>query len=1070
MSMIAGEGEIPVRGDFTEFEQEAKKAGEKVTRALSKDVNDGLRKDKEFSRSGEKIGQDIGDGANRRVSGAFKKIAGLAAGLLVVNQVGQAIGDAFAEAQEAGKITRLTEQVIKTTGGAAKITAKQVGDLAESISNVSAVDDEIIQSGANLLLTFKNVRNEAGKGNDVFNQTVGLANDMSIALGQDMKSSSIQLGKALNDPVKGVTALQRVGVSFTESQRDQIKVLTESGDILGAQKTILKEVGDQFGGAAKAAADPVAQLKVTWGNLLEDLGTRALPIVNEIAGQLGKRLPGLLDGLGTAFSNIGKFLSPVVEGIQSFVYTLTSGFTEDEGTPLEMVALRVRDAFAGIATVGREVIGFLTGTVVPGLKKAFGDIAEGFFASDFGGETGGVFGTIGLRAREAYDFITGVALPGIRRAFDSFIAGFRGQGGAGSIFTDLGEAARGAWKIFNEELLPILKAVGSFIGNNLKPILIGLGIPLFLLGGWVVVAYQKFELFRDVVETAVGVAKTIITTAVDAIAASLNFLGPVIANVASWIRDDLMPVAVAGFRVIAEAARWLYDTVLHPIFTGVSAVIRNVVVPALTFLKDVAVNFVFPLIMGIVTDAGEVLGHVFRAIRWVIDNHLAPGFAVITDAVSTMWRNVQPILDLAIGFIQTKLVPVWDGIKLAAAAAFDALPGIIRAALRAVGSVLSGFLNGAASIADAVGLNNIAKPLRDAAGTVSKWGAEPVPTNSIRDNAAGGRIPYRARGGPIPGNHNRDDVPIFATPGEWVIKKASVKQYERRYGAGFMEAFNAGHFALGGLIPDFDDIRGLADGMVDKARGLGTAALERVWPALSVAPNMTGIPAGGVNHLRKFIFDKIRGDEAASAMAGGGFSRSGGGGPAGRYTEGMLKARAAILAQFGPMAVGGYANRNVAGTSSKSAHAMWRAWDFMVGLGNVAKGNAIARFLIANAGQYGLKSLIWNAQSNSGGGWRPYSHPGGYRDATSQHLDHVHAEFFRKGGLVGPTVHKMPWDSGGTAAPGWNLINNTTGGPEVLRPDTGARQVFGDVYVSDPTTADEMLRRAEFHLTAGGFG
>src|SRR5262245_66611796 len=96
---------------------------------------------------------------------------------------------------------------------------------------------------------------------------------MSAALGQDGKASAIQLGKALNDPIKGVTALQRVGVSFTKSQKNQIKALVESGNTLGAQKVILRELGKEFGGAAKAATDPTPKRGVVGGYLPQQLGT-----------------------------------------------------------------------------------------------------------------------------------------------------------------------------------------------------------------------------------------------------------------------------------------------------------------------------------------------------------------------------------------------------------------------------------------------------------------------------------------------------------------------------------------------------------------------------------------------------------------------------------------------------------------------------------------------------------------------------------------------------------------------------------------------------------------------------
>ena len=122
-----------------------------------------------------------------------------------------------------------TNAVLKSTGGAANVTAKEVSSLAESLMQKSGVDDEAIASGENLLLTFTNIRNEAGKGNDIFNQATGVMLDMSVALGQDMKTSAIQVGKALNDPIKGMTALQRVGVSLHRRPEEDDQRMQESG-------------------------------------------------------------------------------------------------------------------------------------------------------------------------------------------------------------------------------------------------------------------------------------------------------------------------------------------------------------------------------------------------------------------------------------------------------------------------------------------------------------------------------------------------------------------------------------------------------------------------------------------------------------------------------------------------------------------------------------------------------------------------------------------------------------------------------------------------------------------------
>src|SRR4029077_11940966 len=124
------------------------------------------------------------------------------------------VKSSIGEARESQKVAALTAQVIKSTGGAANVTAGQIGRLAQSISNKTGIDDETIQSGENMLLTFKNIRNEAGKGNDIFSQSTSILTDMSAALGTEPKKAAIQLGKALNDPIKGVSALSRVGVTF----------------------------------------------------------------------------------------------------------------------------------------------------------------------------------------------------------------------------------------------------------------------------------------------------------------------------------------------------------------------------------------------------------------------------------------------------------------------------------------------------------------------------------------------------------------------------------------------------------------------------------------------------------------------------------------------------------------------------------------------------------------------------------------------------------------------------------------------------------------------------------------
>lgn len=204
-------------------------------------------------------------------------VAGLAlgAGLAVAAKLG------FDELAQGQKVAAQTAAVIKSTGQAANVTAGHVEELSEALMKKSGVDDEVIASGQNMLLTFKKIRNEVGAGNDIFDQATKATLDLSVAMGTDMQSAAILVGKALNDPVAGLTSLTRKGVQFTKAQKEQIKALVESGQTMKAQKIILAELESQFGGSAEAAGKTLpgqlAIAKESFTNLAGELVANLLP-------------------------------------------------------------------------------------------------------------------------------------------------------------------------------------------------------------------------------------------------------------------------------------------------------------------------------------------------------------------------------------------------------------------------------------------------------------------------------------------------------------------------------------------------------------------------------------------------------------------------------------------------------------------------------------------------------------------------------------------------------------------------------------------------------------------------
>ena len=240
---------------------------------------------------------------NFQALGRNAAIAGVGIGV-----VAAALGKSVQNAAEAQKIMSQTEAVLKSTGTTANGTAADIANLSETLSRQTAVDDELIQSGANLLLTFKNIQNQAGLNNDIFNQTVQATLDVSRAMGTDATTEAIRLGKALNDPVKGLTALGRVGIQFTAQQKEQIKALTESGDLLGAQKIILAELQSQFGGSAQAYAQ-------TFAGQIELLGIELENFSEEIGVIVMPALRSLMDGLREMAPEIGSKLRDAVNSV-----------------------------------------------------------------------------------------------------------------------------------------------------------------------------------------------------------------------------------------------------------------------------------------------------------------------------------------------------------------------------------------------------------------------------------------------------------------------------------------------------------------------------------------------------------------------------------------------------------------------------------------------------------------------------------------------------------------------------------------------------------------------------------
>src|SRR5690554_4193846 len=355
---------------FDELAREADDAADKMAREFSQG---GERTEKALDEVGDKgerefdrIEREARD-AQSSIGSSFGKLAGILSTAFATVQVGQFFKDATLEAQSLYSAMANTEQIIESTGGAAGLAGEEVRELSRSLSLKIGVDSLEIQEASNVLLTFRNV------SEDVFEQTIGLAADMSAVFGTDLSAASLQLGKALNDPVKGISALTRVGVQFTEQQKEQIEALVESGDILGAQQIILEELENQVGGTAEASADSTAKISNAFTELQRALGGPLIAAIDQIAPALVETI----SALEPVFGAIGEVVGGLIVELQPILEVLGAALAEGLQAllpaiePVGDAVLSIVEAFAPLLPVIE-----LIGTLLPPLADTIRLLAD----------------------------------------------------------------------------------------------------------------------------------------------------------------------------------------------------------------------------------------------------------------------------------------------------------------------------------------------------------------------------------------------------------------------------------------------------------------------------------------------------------------------------------------------------------------------------------------------------------------------------------------------------------------------------------------------------------------------
>jgi len=223
---------------------------------------------------------------------------------------------------ESGNLKIAQDQVragLKSTANAAGITYKEISKINTSLFHASNFTKEQLMSMQSIIVTFPGITKKS------FGSAGQIIADMSTRMGQDVKMTAIQVGKALQDPVLGATALRRVGVNLTAEQSAAIKKLVAEGKKQVAQQMIMTELNKEFGGSAKAAYDalPLSEYGKTMADVKEKIGDAVL---------------ALETALEPAITTIGKTIMIVIDSLEALFHWMSENKTIIEAVTIGVVA------------------------------------------------------------------------------------------------------------------------------------------------------------------------------------------------------------------------------------------------------------------------------------------------------------------------------------------------------------------------------------------------------------------------------------------------------------------------------------------------------------------------------------------------------------------------------------------------------------------------------------------------------------------------------------------------------------------------------------------------------------
>lgn len=456
----------------------------------------------------------------------------------------QAVKGAKDQAQAMAQV----EAALTSMGNVSGKTSAELAKTADALEMKSLVDADVILTKVTAnLLTFGNV---AGQ---VFDRAQQAALDMAQRMGSDPQAAAIMLGKALNDPIKGITALTRVGVQFTDAQKKQIKAFQDGGQAAKAQGIILDEVERQFAGAAEAAAntEPLRKAEVAWNQAMDKIGEAILPLIPKISAAI-EQVAAAFTNLSPSAQSFILVAAGIVTALGPVIFIL--GNIVKLAAPMAAAFTTISAAAAASgAAAGGASAGFaaLTAAAAPWLAVAAAVAAVGYLIYENWDKIAPVLAQVW----EALSSALGPPLQKIISTISTMLTElWNGPLGEwlGTVVSQLGTLAGAFLRTFGPVLIAILQAAFTVIGNLLETLLeVGRAVGA-LFSGDLDSAFQHFG--RAINALFMGLPSKII-----------GWMAQLVTGVRSWLVDKLNAVwdwVIGKVQAVGQAFYRLYDAVV----------------------------------------------------------------------------------------------------------------------------------------------------------------------------------------------------------------------------------------------------------------------------------------------------------------------------------------------------------------------------------------------------------------------------------------------------------------------------------------------------------------------------